>query len=119
MRWALDAARSLRALRVPLPAPARRAASTPAMSQQKYRYISADDLAALLKSEPGGAFKTWAVIDVRDSDFARYAEAREAQLAAAAPAQEILVLRQGFEGFQSRYRDDAALVEKFNKFYHD
>ncbi|TXT13639.1 hypothetical protein VHUM_01006 [Vanrija humicola] len=154
------------------------------MSQPKYRYISADvrvlrlsyrdstdappqDLAAILKSEPEGAFKSWAVIDVRDSDFAggnivgaanypsesflaevdalvrraenegtltadcalsqvrgpkaarRYAEAREFQLKDAAPAQEILVLRQGFEGFQSRYRDDKALVEKFNKFYHD
>ncbi|GHJ86224.1 hypothetical protein NliqN6_2626 [Naganishia liquefaciens] len=33
--------------------------------------------------------------------------------------QEVLVLREGFTGFQQRYRDDPALVEKFNKMYHD
>lgn len=35
-----------------------------------FRYISATELAAILKSAPGGAFRSWAVIDVRDSDFA-------------------------------------------------
>lgn len=71
----------------------------------------------------------------------RYAEARELLLKDAAPKQELLVLREGFTGFQSRYRvssvpelprwlsdiarvsltlqDDPVLVEKFNRFYHD
>ncbi|RSH81745.1 uncharacterized protein EHS24_007936 [Apiotrichum porosum] len=197
-----------------------------------FRYISATELAAILKSAPGGAFRSWAVIDVRDSDFAvsdrgvradvvlqcgesrdspcqqtavvvnvqpasslvhpplslfgesqclpsgpsvrrrqadmqggnivgaanypsdsfitslddlvkraqdvpqivfhcalsqvrgpkaarRYAEARRLILKDEAPEQDILVLREGFTGFQQRYRDDSALVEKFNKFYHD
>ncbi|KAJ9107344.1 hypothetical protein QFC21_000794 [Naganishia friedmannii] len=33
--------------------------------------------------------------------------------------QEVLVLRDGFTGFQQLYKDDPALVEKFNRMYHD
>ncbi|EKD01990.1 hypothetical protein A1Q2_03690 [Trichosporon asahii var. asahii CBS 8904] len=50
----------------------------------------------------------------------RYIEARDMLLKEDAPKdQEVLVLREGFEGFHPRYRDDPVLVEKFNKFYHD
>jgi hypothetical protein len=34
-----------------------------------FRYISAAELAAIIKANPAGVGKTWAVIDVRDSDF--------------------------------------------------
>ncbi|KAI9637967.1 uncharacterized protein MKK02DRAFT_42348 [Dioszegia hungarica] len=34
-------------------------------------------------------------------------------------AQEVYVLRDGFTGFQQKFRNDPALVEKFNKKYHD
>ncbi|KAJ9109544.1 hypothetical protein QFC20_003288 [Naganishia adeliensis] len=33
--------------------------------------------------------------------------------------QEVLVLRDGFTGFQELYKDDPALVEKYNRMYHD
>lgn len=67
-----------------------------------------------------------------------YAEKRDELLPGEKEKQEILVLRDGFTGFQQLYRvsrvsqapswrrsahipvqDDPALVEKFNKLYHD
>ncbi|BEI81676.1 hypothetical protein CcaverHIS002_0208360 [Cutaneotrichosporon cavernicola] len=131
-----------------------------------FRYINAEEMAAIIKASPDGVGKDWAVVDVRDDDFVggnivgalnypsdtllakldelvklmegvpkvvfhcalsqvrgpkaarRYAEARSLLLKDA-PAQDILVLREGFSGFQSRYRNDKQLVEKFNKYYHD
>jgi hypothetical protein len=35
-----------------------------------FRYMNAAEVAALIKAAPSGAGKSWAVIDVRDSDFA-------------------------------------------------
>ncbi|KLT45155.1 Rhodanese-like protein [Cutaneotrichosporon oleaginosum] len=132
-----------------------------------FKYINAEEMAAIIKQNPAGVGKEWAVVDVRDDDFAggnivgalnypsdtfmakidelvkrmegvpkvvfhcalsqvrgpkaarRYAEARQLILKDTAPAQEVLVLREGFTGFQSRYRNDQTLVEKFNKYYHD
>ncbi|GMK55117.1 hypothetical protein CspeluHIS016_0201730 [Cutaneotrichosporon spelunceum] len=131
-----------------------------------FRFINAEEMATIIKANPEGAGKEWAVVDVRDDDFAggnivgalnypsetllakidelvkrmegvpkivfhcalsqvrgpksarRYAEARSLLLKDA-PPQDILVLRDGFSGFQSRYRNDKQLVEKFNKYYHD
>lgn len=85
-------------------------------------------------------------LDVSDDREAEreqiYAETRQ-ELAPDAAPQEVLVLRDGFSGFQSRYRvsqpapvlpapsqaasasltgdvqNDPELVEKFNKYYHD
>ncbi|KAK8869591.1 hypothetical protein IAR55_000158 [Kwoniella newhampshirensis] len=132
-----------------------------------FKYITADELAQMIKSKPASALKDYAVVDVRDSDFtggnivsalnypsdtfhatvdelvkklepvpkvvfhcalsqargpkaARiYAETRSHQLPDQTPTQEIFVLRDGFSGFQSKYRHDPELIEKFNKYYHD
>ncbi|KAK6903199.1 hypothetical protein I203_108463 [Kwoniella mangroviensis CBS 8507] len=132
-----------------------------------YKYISAEQLAEIIKSKPASALKEFAVVDVRDSDFvggnivsalnypsdtfhatvdelvqkletvpkvifhcalsqargpkaARiYAETRSHALPEPAIQQEIFVLRDGFSGFQSKYRHDPELIEKFNKYYHD
>ncbi|WWC60855.1 uncharacterized protein I303_103431 [Kwoniella dejecticola CBS 10117] len=131
-----------------------------------YKYITAEQLAELIKSKPASSLKEFAVVDVRDSDFvggnivsainypsdtfhatvdelvkklqdvhkvifhcalsqargpkaARiYAETRSHALPEST-AQEIFVLREGFSGFQSKYRHDPELIEKFNKYYHD
>ncbi|KAK1925082.1 Rhodanese-like domain-containing protein [Papiliotrema laurentii] len=133
-----------------------------------YKWITAEELAALIKSKSDDEMKRYAVVDVRDSDFAGgniirainspsetfydsagslvkqledvpqvifhcalsqqrgpkaarasiYAETRR-EILPSAPDQEILVLRDGFTGFQQKYRDDPELVEKFNKFFHD
>ncbi|OCF55904.1 hypothetical protein L486_06660 [Kwoniella mangroviensis CBS 10435] len=48
-----------------------------------------------------------------------YAETRSHALPEPAIQQEIFVLRDGFSGFQSKYRHDPELIEKFNKYYHD
>ncbi|ORX33791.1 Rhodanese-like domain-containing protein [Kockovaella imperatae] len=131
-----------------------------------YKYITADELAKILKAKPASDVKDIAVVDVRDDDFAGgnivsavnvpsstfhdsvgglvkrlekcpsvvfhcalsqqrgpkaariYAETREASLSSP-PTQQIYVLRDGFTGFQSKFRNDPELVEKFNKYYHD
>ncbi|RSH93889.1 hypothetical protein EHS25_006541 [Saitozyma podzolica] len=143
------------------------------------RYITADELAKLLKSKSTKDINDVAVVDVRDDDFVggnivaamnvpsgtfhanvqdlvkrlengelhprgqawlpkvvfhcalsqqrgpkaarTYAEARELCLTEKQreKAQQIYVLRDGFSGFQSKFRDDPELVEKFNKMYHD
>ncbi|KAK4684874.1 hypothetical protein P7C73_g5289, partial [Tremellales sp. Uapishka_1] len=120
-----------------------------------YRYISAEELAQIIKSKPDAALKEVAVVDVRDRRQYRsgaklpqrtvprvgrwsgqevggrtagrvpgpkaariYAETRTDLLPSSTP-QEILVLRNGFSGFQAKYRSDPALIEKFNKYYHD
>ncbi|GFZ45808.1 hypothetical protein JCM24511_03538 [Saitozyma sp. JCM 24511] len=130
------------------------------------RYITADELAKLLKSQSTKDIDDVAVVDVRDDDFVggnivaamnvpsgtfhvnvqdlvkrlengelhaaegsvpgpkaarTYAEARELCLTQKQreKAQQIYVLRDGFSGFQAKFRDDPELVEKFNKMYHD
>ncbi|RXK40998.1 hypothetical protein M231_01628 [Tremella mesenterica] len=116
-----------------------------------YAYITARELATMIKASPSAALKDYAVVDVRGDDFvggnivsalnypsetfhdnvsglverlktvpkvifhcalsqargpkaARiYAESR-ASLVPTAPPQQILVLRDGFSGFQALYR---------------
>ncbi|KAE8540980.1 hypothetical protein D1P53_002333 [Cryptococcus gattii VGV] len=48
-----------------------------------------------------------------------YAETRNNRYPNPSTPQEIFVLRDGFSGFQSRYRHDPELIEKFDKYYHD
>ncbi|ODN83424.1 hypothetical protein L202_01566 [Cryptococcus amylolentus CBS 6039] len=132
-----------------------------------FKYINAEELAELIKAKPASEVKDWAVVDVRDSDFAGgnivtalnypsdtfhakvdelaekletvpkvvfhcalsqargpkaariYAETRAHHYPNPSTPQEIYVLRDGFSGFQSRYRHDPELIEKFNKYYHD
>ncbi|ORY29958.1 Rhodanese-like domain-containing protein [Naematelia encephala] len=48
-----------------------------------------------------------------------YAETRSVLKPDSAKPQEIFVLRDGFTGFQQKFRNDPELVEKFNKYYHD
>ncbi|WWD16147.1 hypothetical protein CI109_100572 [Kwoniella shandongensis] len=138
-----------------------------------FKYITADELAEIIKSKPASALKDFAVVDVRDSDFAGgnivsalnypsdtfhatvdelvkklepvpkvifhcalsqaryielflgpkaariYAEIRAQQVPNPSTAQQVYVLRDGFSGFQSKFRHDPELIEKFNKYYHD
>ncbi|ADV19390.1 hypothetical protein I305_03170 [Cryptococcus gattii E566] len=132
-----------------------------------FKYISAEQLAEIIKAKPAETLKDLVVVDVRDSDFvggnivsalnypsdtfhatvdelveklenvprvvfhcylsqargpkaARiYAETRNNRYPNPSTPQEIFVLRDGFSGFQSRYRHDPELIEKFDKYYHD
>ncbi|OXG21673.1 hypothetical protein C366_01356 [Cryptococcus neoformans Tu401-1] len=132
-----------------------------------FKYISAEQLAEIIKAKPAETLKDFVVVDVRDSDFvggnivsalnypsdrfhatvdelveklekvpkvvfhcylsqargpkaARiYSETRNHRYPNPSTPQEIFVLRDGFSGFQARYRDDPELIEKFNKYYHD
>ncbi|WVR05335.1 hypothetical protein IAU60_002349 [Kwoniella sp. DSM 27419] len=83
-------------------------------------HADVDGLVKKLQDVPKVVFHC-ALSQVRGPKAARiYAETRSQQLGQPnAPSQEIYVLRDGFSGFQSRYRDDPELIEKFNKAYHD
>ncbi|ODN98327.1 hypothetical protein L198_03571 [Cryptococcus wingfieldii CBS 7118] len=127
-----------------------------------FKYINAEELAELIKAKPVSEVKDWAVVDVRDSDFAGgnivtalnypsdtfhakvdelaekletgarvsstsfrhtcrgpkaariYAETRAHHYPNPSTPQEIYVLRDGFSGFQSRYRA-TGVVPAFNQ----
>ncbi|WRT67383.1 uncharacterized protein IL334_004354 [Kwoniella shivajii] len=82
-------------------------------------HASVDELAKKLEKVPKVIFHC-ALSQARGPKAARiYAETRSHAYPDPSVQQEILVLRDGFSGFQSKYRNDPELIEKFNKYYHD
>nr|XP_019042492.1 hypothetical protein I302_09100 [Kwoniella bestiolae CBS 10118]OCF21422.1 hypothetical protein I302_09100 [Kwoniella bestiolae CBS 10118] len=76
-------------------------------------HASVDELVKKLESD-------CALSQARGPKAARiYAETRSHAIPNSPTQQEIYVLRDGFSGFQSKYRHDPELIEKFNKYYHD
>ncbi|WVF71942.1 hypothetical protein IAT40_006752 [Kwoniella sp. CBS 6097] len=82
-------------------------------------HATVDELVKKLENVPKVVFHC-ALSQARGPKAARiYAETRNHQLSNPSTAQEIYVLRDGFSGFQAKYRHDPELIEKFNKYYHD
>ncbi|WVN86632.1 uncharacterized protein L203_101800 [Cryptococcus depauperatus CBS 7841] len=82
-------------------------------------HAQVDELVKKLENVPKVVFHC-ALSQVRGPKSARiYAESRAHHFPNVSASQEIYVLRGGFSEFQSRYRHDPELIEKFNKYYHD
>ncbi|WWD01128.1 hypothetical protein V866_008067 [Kwoniella sp. B9012] len=82
-------------------------------------HATVDELVKKLQNVPKVIFHC-ALSQARGPKAARiYAETRSHAHPEPAIQQEIFVLRDGFSGFQSKYRHDPELIEKFNKYYHD
>ncbi|WWC89816.1 uncharacterized protein L201_004742 [Kwoniella dendrophila CBS 6074] len=82
-------------------------------------HATVDELAKKLENVPQVIFHC-ALSQARGPKAARiYAETRLHAFPNSSTQQEIFVLRDGFSGFQSKYRHDPELIEKFNKYYHD
>ncbi|WVQ78517.1 hypothetical protein IAT38_000603 [Cryptococcus sp. DSM 104549] len=82
-------------------------------------HAKVDELAEKLKDVPKVVFHC-ALSQARGPKAARiYAETRAHHFPNPSTPQQIFVLREGFSGFQSKFRHDPELVEKFNKYYHD
>nr|XP_019013783.1 uncharacterized protein I206_01856 [Kwoniella pini CBS 10737]OCF52564.1 hypothetical protein I206_01856 [Kwoniella pini CBS 10737] len=81
-------------------------------------HANVDELVKKLESVPKVIFHC-ALSQARGPKAARiYAETRSHALPSSS-SQEVFVLRDGFSGFQSKFRHDPELIEKFNKYYHD